>query len=306
MVCNLIKLAVMGATATARLRHRDPSPPASPIATGAPRGNRASCRCVCRPHRRAYRGAMRDGGAVPPVPHRRWRGGRGADVRKRRRFRACRAHGRSHVCPPRGGTGDARVLDPLSKPVATKDGYICVSANTDAQAFALFDAIGRPELKADPRFWLGDRRGAPMCGPISKRASQGLAPTHNGRMAGNSRGRGRTGGPHALTRGRHGRRTSRRRKILPWDRSPSGEPRFSTSRVPNSFSAGSASSICQAPLIGGDSIEILREIGYRDSGDRRDDQRRYRDRRPAKRKRSLDRPRPRRCSCFRGNSDKGS
>ena len=54
--------------------------------------------------------------------------------------------------PPRGESGDLRVLDPLGKPVATKDGYICVSANTDAQAFALFDAIGRPELKSDPRF----------------------------------------------------------------------------------------------------------------------------------------------------------
>src|SRR5262252_7661148 len=54
--------------------------------------------------------------------------------------------------PPRGQSGDSRVLDPMGKPVATRDGYICVSANTDAQAFALFDAIGRPELKSDPRF----------------------------------------------------------------------------------------------------------------------------------------------------------
>src|ERR1700744_4073214 len=54
--------------------------------------------------------------------------------------------------PPRGVAGDARVLDPMGKPIATKDGYICVSANTDAQAFALFDAIGRPELKTDPSF----------------------------------------------------------------------------------------------------------------------------------------------------------
>ena len=34
--------------------------------------------------------------------------------------------------PPRGKSGDARVLDPQAKPVATKDGHICVSANTDA------------------------------------------------------------------------------------------------------------------------------------------------------------------------------
>ena len=54
--------------------------------------------------------------------------------------------------PPRGGTGDPRLLDPQARPLETRDGYICVSANTNAQAFALFDAIGRPELKADPRF----------------------------------------------------------------------------------------------------------------------------------------------------------
>src|SRR2546426_204780 len=36
--------------------------------------------------------------------------------------------------------------------VATADGFICVSANTDKQAFAFFDAVGRPELKADRRF----------------------------------------------------------------------------------------------------------------------------------------------------------
>jgi len=54
--------------------------------------------------------------------------------------------------PPRGPTGDPRLLDPQAKPLATEDGYICVSANTQAQAFALFDAIGRPELKTDERF----------------------------------------------------------------------------------------------------------------------------------------------------------
>ena len=54
--------------------------------------------------------------------------------------------------PPRGPTGDPRLLDPQQKPLPTKDGYICISANTNAQAFAFFDAIGRPELKTDPRF----------------------------------------------------------------------------------------------------------------------------------------------------------
>ena len=54
--------------------------------------------------------------------------------------------------PALGGTGDPRLLDPLGKPVATADGYICISANTNAQVFSFFDAIARPELKSDPRF----------------------------------------------------------------------------------------------------------------------------------------------------------
>jgi len=54
--------------------------------------------------------------------------------------------------PPLGDTGDPRLLDPQGKPIPTKDGWICISANTDEQAFAFFSAIGRPELKADARF----------------------------------------------------------------------------------------------------------------------------------------------------------
>jgi crotonobetainyl-CoA:carnitine CoA-transferase CaiB-like acyl-CoA transferase len=54
--------------------------------------------------------------------------------------------------PPLGPAGDPRLLDPENRPIPTKDGWICISANTDQQAFAFFDAIGRPELKTDPRF----------------------------------------------------------------------------------------------------------------------------------------------------------
>jgi crotonobetainyl-CoA:carnitine CoA-transferase CaiB-like acyl-CoA transferase len=54
--------------------------------------------------------------------------------------------------PPLGPTGDSRLLDPEARPLPTKDSWIGISANTNAQAFAFFDAIGRPELKTDPRF----------------------------------------------------------------------------------------------------------------------------------------------------------
>lgn len=54
--------------------------------------------------------------------------------------------------PAIGPIGDARILDKNNRPVKTKDGYLSISPNTNAQAYAFFDLIGRPELKEDPRF----------------------------------------------------------------------------------------------------------------------------------------------------------
>lgn len=54
--------------------------------------------------------------------------------------------------PPEGPTGDNRLLSPEYRPLPTRDGFITVAPNTNAQAFAFFDAIGLPELKTDPRF----------------------------------------------------------------------------------------------------------------------------------------------------------
>jgi crotonobetainyl-CoA:carnitine CoA-transferase CaiB-like acyl-CoA transferase len=54
--------------------------------------------------------------------------------------------------PPVGPTGDGRLLSPNYRPLPTKDGYVTVRPNTNAQALAFFDAIGRPELKTDSRF----------------------------------------------------------------------------------------------------------------------------------------------------------
>lgn len=54
--------------------------------------------------------------------------------------------------PPVGPSGDGRLLNESYRPLATMDSYITVGPNTNPQAFAFFDAIGRPELKEDPRF----------------------------------------------------------------------------------------------------------------------------------------------------------
>ncbi len=54
--------------------------------------------------------------------------------------------------PPEGEAGDPRLVNEFYTPARTRDGYINISANTNAQVFAFFDEIGRPELKTDPRF----------------------------------------------------------------------------------------------------------------------------------------------------------
>jgi crotonobetainyl-CoA:carnitine CoA-transferase CaiB-like acyl-CoA transferase len=54
--------------------------------------------------------------------------------------------------PAIGAPGDARVLSPEARPLRTADGFIALSANTDAQAHGFFRAIGRPELCEDARF----------------------------------------------------------------------------------------------------------------------------------------------------------
>jgi crotonobetainyl-CoA:carnitine CoA-transferase CaiB-like acyl-CoA transferase len=54
--------------------------------------------------------------------------------------------------PALGPPGDTRVLSPEARPLRTADGFIAVSANTDAQTHGFFRAIGREDLVTDPRF----------------------------------------------------------------------------------------------------------------------------------------------------------
>ena len=60
-------------------------------------------------------------------------------------------YNRTYV-PPLGEAGDPRLLNEFYAPSKTLDGYLSLSANTDAQVFPLFDAMGHSHLKTDPRF----------------------------------------------------------------------------------------------------------------------------------------------------------
>lgn len=163
--------------------------------------------------------------------------------------------------PPRGKSGDVRVLDPLAKPVATKDGHICVSANTDAQAFALFDAIGRPELKSDPRFSSVKARLANVRAYFEVRAAGLRMRTTQEWLDVLEKADVPAGRVHtieSLTADEHLADVGFFRKVA-----HPVEGEIVEFAFPNRFSAGGRENFRTAPLMGGDSVEILREIGYR-------------------------------------------
>lgn len=54
--------------------------------------------------------------------------------------------------PPIGEIGDRRILSKHNRPMQTADGWISVTANTDAQARGMLKAIDRHDLIEDPRF----------------------------------------------------------------------------------------------------------------------------------------------------------
>ncbi len=54
--------------------------------------------------------------------------------------------------PPVGPPGDQRILSADNLPIATADGWLSITTNSDAQTRALLRAIGREDLVQDPRF----------------------------------------------------------------------------------------------------------------------------------------------------------
>jgi crotonobetainyl-CoA:carnitine CoA-transferase CaiB-like acyl-CoA transferase len=162
--------------------------------------------------------------------------------------------------PPRGTSGDLRVLDPMGKPVATSDGYICVSANTDAQAFALFDAIGRPELKSDPRFSSVKARLANVRDYFDVRAASFRTRTTDEWIEILKHADVPAGRMHSLDSlvedGHLGDVGFFREVDHPV------EGKIVDMKFPNRFSGGGREDYRPPPLLGGDSAAILREIGY--------------------------------------------
>ena len=165
--------------------------------------------------------------------------------------------------PPLGPTGDPRLLDPEARPIPTRDGWICISANTNPQAFALFDAIGRPELKDDPRFnsvaarfknvkdYLAIRsaglktRTTAEWIEIFDRNDVPAMPYHTLDSL--------LDDPHLADTG-----------FFQWIEHPT-EGRVRQMRLPNKLSTGARSDFLPAPKVGQHSVEVLREVGYSDA-----------------------------------------
>jgi crotonobetainyl-CoA:carnitine CoA-transferase CaiB-like acyl-CoA transferase len=162
--------------------------------------------------------------------------------------------------PPLGESGDPRVLSPLGKPVPTQDGFICVSANTDAQAFALFDAIGRPELKSDPRFCSVKARYANVREYFQIRADGFRQRTTAQWLEILEKADVPAGPVHSfdsLRQDEHLAQIGFFRKV-----EHPVEGKMIDMAHPNTFSAGLREDYAAAPLLGGDSVEILSELGY--------------------------------------------
>ncbi len=162
--------------------------------------------------------------------------------------------------PALGDWGDRRVLDPLAQPIATSDGWIAVSANTDGQAFALFDAIGRPELKTDPKFNSVKARYANVKeyfsirreGLKQKTTAEWLALFEETDVPA-----GQVHTMESLLEDEHLNEVGLFRRI-----EHSSEGTKIELNNPNKFSAGLRGDQTAAPFLGGQSVEILTELGY--------------------------------------------
>ncbi len=165
--------------------------------------------------------------------------------------------------PPLGETGDPRLLDALNKPLPTRDGWISLSANTDEQAFGLFDAIGRPELKTDPRFSSVQARFANVKDYFRIRAEALKTRTTGEWLELLERADVPAMPYHTLDSLMEDPHLRDAGFFEVRDHPTEGRTR--SMRLPNKWSSGTRREWSPAPKLGQHSVEILKEAGYDDA-----------------------------------------
>ncbi|MBV1799467.1 CaiB/BaiF CoA-transferase family protein [Siccirubricoccus sp. G192] len=161
---------------------------------------------------------------------------------------------------PEGPTGDPRVMNPDAKPIPTSDGYIAVSANTDAQAFAFFDAIGRPELRDDPRFNSVGARFRNVDAYFKLRA-EALSTRSTAEWAAEFRRREIPAMPYNTIEGLLEDPHLWEAGFLRRENHPTEGPMIGLGR-PVTFSAAGPDELPLAPRLGADARSVLADAGY--------------------------------------------
>ena len=162
--------------------------------------------------------------------------------------------------PPIGHTGDGRLLSPYYRPLATKDGFITVGPNTNDQAFAFFEAIGRPELKTDPRFDSAANRTANAEAYFIVRKEGLLARTTDEWLEIFDEldvPAQRYNTIEDVLKDAHLNEV----EFFTTEMHPS-EGLIRRTRIANTFSGGRRKDTSHAPLLGENTCDVLRELGY--------------------------------------------
>lgn len=173
-----------------------------------------------------------------------------------------------HLCgrtfdPPLGGVGYSRVLARMRAPYATRDGYICVLIYNDRQWQRFFQAIGRPQLAADPRFATHAARAQHIDEVYRFVADEMKTRTTaewEALLAATDIPWARMNSLDELIDDPHHAETGFFRVV----EHPS-EGRMLSMAVPSRFSASQPELVRHAPRFGEHSAEVLREAGYSDA-----------------------------------------
>lgn len=162
--------------------------------------------------------------------------------------------------PPLGPAGDERLLSPYYRPLPTKDGFITAHPNDNRQAFAFFAAIGRPELRDDPRFNTPKARSENAAAFFELRAEAlrekttaewlDIFAAADVPAARYNRLEDLLEDPHLTEVG-----------FWEQDDHPT-EGRIRRTRVANHFSGGMREKTIPAPRLGRDTAAVLRELGH--------------------------------------------